>query len=173
MKKLVAILSFFVCLGVGLQACCATLPGACGDNSAKLDVLTQNHPATLPAPNPNSATLVFVQRNIRCIGCSISRVGLDGAWIGADKGNSYFSFAAAPGVHHVCAYWDAPLAKLEDKVGLTDFTAQAGQIYYFEIEVALRGPEDAPTMRLKPLSPDMGAFLVSRSKQSVMAAKAN
>jgi hypothetical protein len=173
MKKLVAILSFFVCLGVGLEACCATLPDACGDNNARLNVLTQNRPATLPAPTPNAATLVFVQRNIRCVGCSISRVGLDGAWIGADKGNSYFSFAAVPGVHHVCAYWEAPLARIENKLELTDLTTQAGQIYYFEIEVTLPGPQEAPVMRLRQLSPEMGAFLVTRSKQSVMATKAN
>jgi hypothetical protein len=170
MKQLVAMLSFCVCLAAGLTARCTTLPNACGDDTVKLDISLQNR--VLPAANADSATVVFVQRlSEACVGCSITRVGFDGAWIGADKGNSFFSATMAPGEHHVCAYWEAPLAKIENRIGLLDFEALAGQIYYFEIEVGPRG-KDIPVMRLKPISGDMGAFLVSRSKESVATPKA-
>jgi hypothetical protein len=170
MKQGIGAITFCVCLAIGFHARCATLPGACGDDTVKLDISVQNR--VLPAANAESATVVFVQRlSEACVGCSITRVGFDGAWIGADNGNSFFSAATAPGEHHVCAYWEAPLAKIENRIGLMDFEALAGKIYYFEIEVGPRG-EDIPVMRLKPISGDMGAYLVSRSRQSVATPKA-
>ncbi len=152
----------------------ATLPNACGDDKIKVEVAVQKPSSAPPAANATTARLVFVQRlGEACIGCSITRVGLDGTWIGANKGSSFFSVTTAPGEHHVCAFWEAPLAKIENRIGLTDFEAIAGQIYYFEIEVGSRGTAEVPVMRLRPISADMGAFLVSRSKQSVATPKPN
>lgn len=171
MKSLSAVLLAVATCLLAVQCQATTLPASCGDDGVKLDVTTEKA-QPIPAPSANNAVLIFVQRNTRCIGCSVTRVGVDGAWAGADKGNSYFAIAVAPGEHHVCANWEAPLAAIENKIGLTDLQAVAGNTYYFEIEVAMRGPEEVPRMRLKPISSDMGAFLVSRSKQSIQKTKA-
>jgi len=91
--------------------------------------------------------------------------------VGADRGNGYFAVLVAPGEHHVCASWFAPLARMENKIGLAELQAEAGQMYYFEIKVGSPGANEAPVMRLKSISGDMGAFLVSRSKTSVATPK--
>jgi hypothetical protein len=148
-----------------------TLPGSCGKPDAGFDIKTQKNPAAPVAPQPGQSTLVFVQRNSGCIGCSVVRIGLDGAWAGANRGNSYFTVAVEPGDHHVCAWWDAPLARMESRIGLTNLAAGPDQVYYYEIVVAKYGNSGAPFMRLKPLSPDMGAFLASRSSLSTATPK--
>jgi len=170
MKTSTAVLSCCMLLVLPALALATTLPDSCGKPEAGFDVKTEKSAAAV-APQPGQATLVFVQRNSDCIGCSVVRVGLDGAWVGANKGNSYFSVAVQPGDHHVCAWWDAPLARMESRIGLTDLAASADQTYYFEIEVARYGDSGAPFMKLKPISPDMGAFLTSRSSLSVATAK--
>jgi hypothetical protein len=170
-----AMVAFLFCVPFVLicELRATTLPDACGDDKIKVDVAVQKPLTAPPAANATTATLVFVQRlGESCIGCSVSRVGLDGTWIGANKGASFFSVTTAPGDHHVCALWEAPLAKVENRIGLTDFEALAGQIYYFEIEISPNGTGEF-AMRLKPISADMGAFLVSRSKQSLATPKPN
>jgi hypothetical protein len=170
-----AVTSFLLCalFVIGNQLRATTLPDACGDEKVKVDVAVQKPSSAPPAANATTATLVFVQRlGGSCIGCSVSRVGLDGTWIGANKGASFFSVTTAPGDHHVCALWEAPLAKIENRVGLTDFEALAGQIYYFETEITPRSTGEF-ALRMKPISADMGTFLVSRSKQSVAIPKPN
>jgi hypothetical protein len=170
-----AMTAFLLCalFVMGNQLRATTLPEACGDERIKVDVTAQKPSSALPAANATTATLVFVQRlSESCIGCSVSRVGLDGTWIGANKGAGFFSVTTAPGKHHVCAFWDAPGARTENKVELTELEALAGQIYYFEIEIGPRSTGEF-AMRLKPISADMGTFLVSRSKQSVATRKPN
>jgi hypothetical protein len=173
MKQAMAAFFFCVLFILGHQLRATTLPDACGDEKVKVDIAVQKPSSAPPAANSTPATLVFVQRlSEACVGCSVARVGLDGIWVGANKGASFFSVTTAPGDHHVCAFWDAPLAKIENRVGLTDFEAIAGQIYYFEIEIGPRSTGEF-AMRMKPISADMGAFLVSRSKQSVATSKPN
>ena len=173
MKQAMAAFFFCVLFALACQLRATTLPDACGNEKIKVDVAVQKPLSALPAANATTATLVFVQRlDEACIGCSVARVGLDGTWIGADKGASFFSVTTAPGEHHVCVFWEAPGAKIENRIGLTDFEAMVGQIYYFEIEIGPRSTGEI-AMRLKPISEDMGEFLVSRSKQSVATLKPN
>jgi hypothetical protein len=62
----------------------------------------------------------------------ITGFALDGKWIGANKGDSYFSLAVEPGEHHACSwvsvgrYW-----KSRDRLLLHSLTAEAGETYYF------------------------------------------
>jgi hypothetical protein len=43
------------------------------------------------------------------IGQAPTEVGMDGAWVGANQGSSYFFFAAAPGEHHLCIHGQSRL----------------------------------------------------------------
>jgi hypothetical protein len=171
MKTSTVILSCCMVLAPPALALATTLPDSCGKPEAALDVQTQKNPAAPVNSQPGKSTLVFVQRNSACLGCSVVRVGLDGAWAGANKGNSYFSVAVEPGDHHVCAWWDAPLARMESRIGLTDLESAPNRTYYFEVVVAKYGDSGAPFMKLKALSPDMGAFLASRSSLSIATPK--
>jgi len=59
-------------------------------------------------------------------------VGLDGQWIGATNGNSYFYFSVDPGEHHLCTNWQgfSFLGKTR-AAGALHFTAEPGGVYYF------------------------------------------
>jgi hypothetical protein len=63
------------------------------------------------------------------------RIASDGAWVGANHHNSYFSFAVDPGEHHLCANWQSRIARLSQIVGLVHFTAEVGKVYYFRTRV--------------------------------------
>jgi hypothetical protein len=179
MRTRMAVLSSLMA-GVSLlataHAWATSLPASCGPNDVSFNVNTQKGGA-LSSASPDKATLVFVQRNSRCVGCSTTRVGVDGAWVGANKGNSYFAVAIDPGEHHVCANWGAPLARVESKIGLTELQVEAGKTYFFETAVVVPvanaevGQGGAPGMILRQLSYDEGAFLVSRSQLAVALPK--
>jgi len=145
------------------------LPQSCGPNDVSFTFNSQK--SAPPAASANQATLVVVQRAGLCIGCSVTRIGVDGAWVGANKGRTFFAVPIEAGEHHVCADWAAPLASTEARIGLTDFQAEPGKSYYFETVIERNGENEAPRMILKQLSPDMGAFLVARSEQSVAVLK--
>ena len=86
------------------------LPDACGDDSVKFDVKTEKgQPA--PAPPPaGKAQIVFIQNFEKPSNTWMSptiRVGMDGAWVGANQSNSYFTLTVDPGVHHLCVSWQA------------------------------------------------------------------
>jgi hypothetical protein len=107
-----------------------------------------------------------------CIGCGTfsPRVGIDGSWVGATKGNSYFSVELDPGEHHLCAVWKSLLATKGKNVGVTSFNAEAGKVYYFqvrirEVEGGVMGPSGGPVsstydwvLDLTQLSEDEGRY---------------
>jgi len=120
------------------------LPDACGDDSIKFNVETQVSQAA-PAPPPaGKAQIVFIesfQKNIPMIGgAPIVRFGMDGAWVGANKGDSYFTMIIDPGVHHLCASWQTVSGKLKkNSIEMDSFTAEAGKIYYYQFKFTLNG----------------------------------
>lgn len=61
-----------------------------------------------------------------------ARIGLDGAWVGANKNNSYFFVYVEPGEHRVCANVQSSLTY---PMELTHFTAEAEKTYYFRVRV--------------------------------------
>src|ERR1039457_3988164 len=59
------------------------------------------------------------------------RVSLDGSWVGANRGASYFFFPVEPGEHHLCADWQsAPPSVVGRKLALSNLGAEPGQTYY-------------------------------------------
>jgi len=58
------------------------------------------------------------------------RVGLDGAWIGANKGKSYFFFSVHPGDHQVCTNWQSgTFKKTAKRIGSANTPkAEAGKV---------------------------------------------
>jgi hypothetical protein len=134
-----------------------------------------------PAPallQTGKARIVFIGRIDApgCLGCSVfsPRIGVDGSWVGATKGDSYFVLDVDPGVHHVCADWKSLSAAPGRNVGVATLTAEPGQVYFFEAKImsAPEEPADPPTVRtewvldLRQLSDDQGW---SRMKSSAFA----
>jgi hypothetical protein len=86
---------------------------ACGPAAAKFDVTATPPADVVPVQVPSvGKALVYVIQDLGqgdFVGAASAtfRIGLDGAWIGALKGRSYFSFAVSPGEHHLCSNWQS------------------------------------------------------------------
>jgi hypothetical protein len=131
MKIRLVVLLLCASLLAAVQAKAKTiLPDACGDDSVKFDVSTQkNQPAPAP-PAAGMAQVVFVEeQNARASFHFVTvRYGVDGNWVGANYGDSYFVLNVTPGVHHLCVN----AQRNKKSVGVTSFTAEAGKVYYYE-----------------------------------------
>ncbi len=167
----VLLLSF--CLVSTVYASAMNLPGACGSDSVKFNVKTQqNQPAPSP-PADGKAQIVFIENENQPIGPFMHatvRFGMDGAWVGADNGNSYFVLSADPGVHHLCANWQSTLGRFKKNVELTSFTAEPGKIYFFSAAVPVES-EDVVTFGLTQLNDDEGKYQMTLSKLSTSKLK--
>ncbi len=134
----------FLCVSLASAVCASAtvLPDACGNDAVKFDVKTQNNQPAPAGPEAGKAQIVFIEtldRTWMCLGCGTpsTRFGMDGAWVGANQGNSYFAIDVAPGEHHLCAGWQSVFGHLKQMVGLASFTAEAGKVYYFEAKTTL------------------------------------
>jgi hypothetical protein len=83
------------------------LPDSCGSEKVDFDVNSKkDQPAPAP-PEEGKAQIVFIEslEKSGVLGTPTNRYGMDGAWVGANKGNSYFTVSVAPGEHHLCSNW--------------------------------------------------------------------
>jgi hypothetical protein len=108
--------------------------------------------------------LIYIVQDIgeaRCTGCALTKVGLDGTWVGANQGSSYFFFTAEPGEHHLCVNWQSRLKIKSRAFAMTSVTAEAGKIYYFRSRVVFTRADY--TFDLDRVNSDQGKFLVALS----------
>jgi hypothetical protein len=108
------------------------LPDACGADKVKFNIKQQKTDTLLLAPEDGKALIVFIETMGRTgfAGRATVRFGMDGAWVGATRGNAYFTVLVAPGEHHLCSNADL-------KIGLASIKAEAGKTYYFEFKLGL------------------------------------
>lgn len=99
-----------------------------------------------------------------CIGCDVTaKVGLDGSWIGATRGNSFLSVVVDPGEHHLCTTWQSLRSDLSRKTALNGFAAEAGKTYFFRIRVTLETEHTPASFLLDPVNSDEGRLLLASS----------
>ena len=87
------------------------------------------------------------------------RVGMDGQWIGADKGNSYLFFSAEPGEHHLCANWQSGWVGLNHLIQLAGISVQADQTYYF-LAIPIEDSLGLGLLNLRPLDSDEAQLML-------------
>jgi hypothetical protein len=148
------------------------LPESCGDDKVKFDVKTEsNRPAPAP-PTSDMAQIILIQNENEMVAPfsnATVRYGIDGTWVGANNGNSYFAVLVAPGVHHLCANWQSSIS-LAKNVGLTSLTAEAGQTYFFAAQVTVNG-RNSPTFAFSKMNEDEGKWQVKTQKLSTAKPK--
>jgi hypothetical protein len=95
------------------------------------------------------------------------RVGLDGAWVGANQGKSYFYFSVDAGEHQLCTNWQSGVfKKTAMRIGSAiTLTAGAGKVYYFRTQVYERSEQDH-NVKLEPVENAEAQFLISSSSFS-------
>lgn len=148
---------------------------ACGPLNAELQTKTDYNEAADFQPESGKA-MVYVaeEQKYHAARDVTARIGLDGAWVGATRGNSYAFFPVDPGEHHLCADWRSTLLSNGRLVSLFGFTAEAGKVYYFRVRTT-GGPssmldrsalDESATLDLDLINSDEGKLLVSTSPYS-------
>jgi Protein of unknown function (DUF2846) len=135
---------------------------ACGPKSTNFNVKRDESQHTLAQPEPGKALVYFVQDIgvVNCVGgCVTTRIGLDGAWVGANQHNSYFAVSVEPGEHHVCAKPQSHVWWVSREVALAHFTAEAGKVYYFRTRNFFGGNQ--LLFDLDPVDSDQAKYLIS------------
>lgn len=133
MKKFAWILVFHMAFLITAKGKELVLPDSCGDNKVDFEITSEKTSSPLTPPPEGKALIVLIETVDRppmgwlgCPGCKYqSRFGMDGAWVGAMKGNAYVLATVDPGVHHLCAV-------MGKNVGVEAITTEAGKTYYFE-----------------------------------------
>ena len=182
MKPSLGILFLTASLVLAAPSRATVLPDACGDDNVKFDVKTEKDQPPPAPPADGKAQIIFIEtiekENLAfCVGCDVlARLGVDGAWVGANKGNSYFAYTVEPGEHHLCTNWASTMAFLDKKVGVAAFTAEPGKVYYFQVKILMRMVNiDTAQMEqrldLVQLSDDEGKYLIKISELSTSKPK--
>lgn len=123
-----------ICAGISSAASAqtTTLPAACGPDSTQYKVSTVKTAPVL-TPAPGQALLVYIQKEGGdFIGSPLSRLGVDGSWVGAVKGQSFLTVSIAPGSHSICASRQSSAREEKDNLSTATLNAKAGDVYYFE-----------------------------------------
>jgi hypothetical protein len=109
---------------------------ACGPQNVGFDVKLSDSQHSIVQPEPGKAQVYFIQdKSVESFGIGgavVSMIGIDGAWAGVNKDDSYFSVSVEPGEHHVCANVQSHLGH---PMELSHFIAAAGNVYYFRERV--------------------------------------
>lgn len=137
---------------------------SCGADDVKFDVKTLKHQHPAAKPDAEKALVYFIEDDstYNSITKPTMRAGLDGGWVGATHGSSYFYFSVAPGEHHLCTSWQpADISEKTRVVALAHFTAEAGHVYYFRAKNRWSGNYAAPDIEFELIDSDEGQLLAS------------
>jgi len=148
---------------------------ACGSPNVEFQIKMDNSQSPDLLPESGKA-LVYVAEDQKFQAARevTARIGMDGAWIGATRGDSYIFFPVDPGEHHLCADWRSTLLADGRRVSLFGFTAEAGKVYYFRVRTT-GGPssmldrsslDESASLDLDLINSDEGKLLVSTSPYS-------
>jgi hypothetical protein len=153
------------------QPAASTRAPGCGALGTKFDVKTDKDPHPVQ-PEAGKALLYFIQDDAAFITRPrpTTRMGVDGAWVGATHSNSYLYVSVNPGVHHLCASWESAEGSGDLEEAAAHFTAEAGGMYYFEA-INVYSADASKSVRLNLLDSDEGQLLVDRSSFSASRPK--
>jgi hypothetical protein len=147
----------------------ATAPG-CGASDVSFSVETDKNQHPFAKPDADKALVYFVEddSNFFASPRPTVRAGLDGDWVGATHGSSYFYFAVDAGEHHLCASWQGKGQQAYSAA--TDFNAKAGETYCFVVRDTWLWPKGSNLIRkidLESVNVDEGQLLASKYSFSV------
>jgi hypothetical protein len=153
---------------------------ACGSMNVMFQIKMADSQSPKVTPEPGKALVYVIEdQQFKAAKDVIVRVGLDGAWVGATRGDSYLAFPVEPGEHHLCANIMTGLLSTGRRVSLFGLTTEAGGVYYLRART-IGGPssaldrnglEDTISIDLDLVNRDEGKFLVTFSSRSVSNAR--
>jgi hypothetical protein len=167
-----------LCLAQTKDAANAARAVACGSPTQTFDAHRTSAPGTPDTPSPGKSLVYIVEtqdaQGICIAKCNItSKVGLDGAWVGATSGNSFIAIPVDPGAHHLCTAWQSIRRDYSRFVALDEFTAEPGKTYYFRIHLNITTPDVMASYSLAAINEDEGKLLLASSARSDSKPKKN
>jgi hypothetical protein len=154
----------------------------CGPAKVSFDAKADSTHHPTPQPDPAKATVYVIADLGQCSDCgkpsldpkdvadAVIKVGMDGQWIGASRGNSYLFVVTEPGAHHMCLNWQSSLEERSRAFAMTNLTAEAGKVYYLRARLFPGGNGDF-SFDLDRFNSDEGKYLVASSAFSVSRPK--
>lgn len=141
---------------------------ACGPENVKFEVKLVDQ-SQQPMFNPESGkAVVYILQDyprVPTVHLLTTRMGVDGAWVGANEGRSYFGFVIDPGVHHLCVSGQWSRLISPPLIALHRVVAKAGEIYYFRVRFPTSGLGGF-NLGLEAVDEDEGQFLRQTSMYS-------
>ena len=177
MRLILVVLLFATPLFAQNDAATARAAAGCGSDQVNFDVKADKKQH--PAPQPEAGKgLIYVFADVTgnnygygVLGIT-TRVGLDGAWVGANNNHSYFFFPVDPGDHRLCTNWQSSVASRSKLAKAVSLTAEAGKSYYFRTKVySMPEGQHEVIMKLEPLDPAEGQLLIASSSLSASQPK--
>ena len=159
----IIVLAMLLTVSAFAQTSPAAATAACGPEDVTFKVKLDESQHALSQPEPGKALIYFIQEKGSDTFAVTTGIGLDGAWVGANKNSSYFAVSAEPGVHHVCA---SMRSFRGNAVGLAHFTAEAGTVYYFSARVTY-GEEAKPYFFLGAADSDQAKYQIASFPLSI------
>jgi hypothetical protein len=147
---------------------------ACGPKFAKFDVRLDKRPFTASQP-PSGMARVYIVTQIEPLlffmpAPPITRLGLDGQWIGAARTYSYIALDVSPGIHHLCAALPAngsAFARASRSLALARLDAQPGHTYSFwALSIGF-----GDSFTLQPINRDEAAMFLETIPESISRMK--
>lgn len=153
----IAMLFFLIAVGASKPA---AAQDACGSPRVKYTVKQVAAQPPPPQPEPGKALVFVVEHQVStpaiCVHCAIAtRVAVDGQWVGAGSGDSWFAFSLAPGPHHLCAMFQARFSSTAQDKYFAPLTVESGKTYYIETRVEALDNQ-YQNIRLLPLNEEEG-----------------
>ena len=175
MKTMLLIFLIASCVLAQAQTKETRLAPSCGPDEVKFEVKTEKNPHQVKQPDPGKALVYFLEDNSEfgSLPRPTTRLGVDGEWVGATHGNSYFYFSVDPGEHHLCVSWQSWVGiGSGHKAAAAHFTAEPGGVYYFLVKnIFLRQVGGPPIIKFEPLDSDEGQLLANKYSFSTFEQK--
>jgi hypothetical protein len=156
------------------DAATLTRSAGCGANDVEFNVKTDKnqHPAAQPA---SGKAMVYVFNTLLSstsinFGNVTVRVGIDGEWVGANRGDSYFYFPVDPGDHRICVQWQSSFARFSKLASAVSLSAEPGQVYYLKSTADVR-KDNQYNVKVQPLDPAEALLLSANSAFSTFHPK--
>jgi hypothetical protein len=138
LPRLVAVSFFLFPLFASAASPAITLPDGCGDDGAQYKVKTEKS-ASLSAAGAGLAQLVVIHSLVGEWGSGpIARVAVDGKWVGAVKGRSYFAIGIPPGTHKVCVSRQSGARLEKENVEVAIVEAKANESTFLNFTINRR-----------------------------------
>jgi hypothetical protein len=165
----IALIALFLATSACAQLPPGSVPVACGPNNVDFKLKMDNSQHEVSQPAPGKAQIYFIHESgtFLSLGYPTTKVGIDGAWAGANHSNSWFSASVDPGEHHVCVTLQSSL--VDDRVEFAHFQAEAGKVYFYRTRLVLS--RSVELLELEPIDSDQGKYLVASFGLSVSQPK--